>query len=353
MSVPSADRSAELTATAAAAARTPLSIVGAGTKRFYGRAATGAHLSLAGHTGIVDYAPTELVITARAGTQVVEIERALAEQRQMLAFEPPHFGSGATLGGTIACGFSGPRRPYAGSARDFVLGVTCLAGNGEVLRFGGRVMKNVAGYDVSRLMTGSLGTLGALLEISLKVLPQPEHELTLVRAADTGTALALLAEWGRQPWPLSASAFDGKRLWLRLSGTAAAVASACAALGGDVDLDGARFWTALREHTLPFFAGEAPLWRLSLAPATPPLDLPGDWLYDWGGAQRWLRSDAPVASVRRAATAVGGHATLFRGGVRDDVFHPLPPALMSLHKRLKDVFDPHGIMNPYRLYREW
>lgn len=348
------DLSADLQAQvqAAAAQKSPLRIVAGGSKAFYGRAASGTPLSLREHAGIVAYEPAELVLTARAGTPLSLIEAALAERRQMLAFEPPHFGRTATLGGTVACGFSGPRRPFAGAARDFVLGVRVLNGVGESLRFGGRVMKNVAGYDVSRLMAGSLGTLGVLLEVSLKVLPQPQSELTLVQSLDAATAIARMNAWAAQPLPISAACYDGSELYMRLSGSEGAVSAARAQLGGT--LGAGDFWRMLREQTHPFFAETQPLWRVSLAPATPPFALPGPVLMDWCGAQRWLRSDAEPAAIRAAVAAHGGEATLFRGGDRSGaVFPPLPPALAALHARLKQAFDPAGILNPQRLYPEW
>lgn len=338
----------------AAAAGTPLSIVGGGSKNFYGRTASGQPLALAGHRGIVRYEPTELFVTARAGTPLREIEATLAERGQMLGFEPPHFGASATLGGAIACGLSGPRRPYAGAARDFVLGVRLLNGNGEVLRFGGEVMKNVAGYDVSRLMVGALGTLGVLLDLSLKVLPRPALELTLVQTCSSTRALTLCAQWSGQPHPVSATAWVDGALYVRLSGAASAVRTAAGQVGGEPVADGAAFWLALREQTHPFFAGAAPLWRIAVPPATPPLDVPDEGLWEWGGAQRWLRGDISAATIRAAAAAAGGHATLFRGGDRrGEVFHPLSPKLLELHRRLKQSFDPHGLFNPGRLYPDF
>jgi len=335
----------------AAGARTPLQITGGGTKTFYGLPSAGQQLDVGSHRGIVSYEPTELVITARAGTPLADIETALAEKNQMLAFEPPYFGAGATLGGTIACGFSGPRRPWAGSARDFVLGTKILNGKGEILRFGGQVMKNVAGFDVSRLMTGALGTLGVLLEISLKILPQPEEELTLAFELPADQAIATMNQWSKQP--LSAACHMDNTLYIRVAGARIAVQAARARLGGKVIEKGEALWNDLREQRLPFFNGATPLWRLSVPPATPPMNLSGKWLVDWGGAQRWLKSDAPAGDIRRAAEAVGGHATLFRGGARHgEVFHPLPPALHALHRRLKQAFDPQRILNPGRLYSD-
>jgi glycolate oxidase FAD binding subunit len=267
----------------------------------------------------------------------------------MLAFEPPHFGPAATLGGTLACGLSGPRRPYVGAARDFVLGTRILNGQGELLRFGGEVMKNVAGYDVSRLMVGALGTLGVLLEISLKVLPRPVEEITLVRPAVVEDAITTMTAWARQSLPVSATGYDGQRLYLRLSGTAAGVGAARTRIGGEVFPEGAAFWQSLREHTHPFFAGTTPLWRLSVPANTPPLAIPGLWFLDWGGAQRWLKTTEAPASIRRVVNDVGGHATLFRGGDRrGEVFHPLTPGLQRLHCWLKMAFDPRGILNAQR-----
>jgi glycolate oxidase FAD binding subunit len=339
---------------AAVAAATPLCIVGGDSKAFYGRAPIGERVELGEHRGIVNYEPTELVISARAGTPLRLIEDTLAGEQQMLAFEPSHFGEAATLGGTIACNLSGPRRPYAGAARDFVLGTRVINGKAEVLAFGGEVMKNVAGYDVSRLMTGAMGTLGILLEISLKTLPRPEVELTLAQSLPVQDALERMHAWGRLPLPISATCYDGSQLLVRLSGTAGAVDAARGRIGGDAIEAGDSLWEGLREHRHPFFASERPLWRLSLASTTPPLALQGDWLYEWGGAQRWLASEEPAAAVHAAAKQAGGHATLYRNmaAAREAIFQPLPAELMTLHKRLKQAFDPAGIFNPGRMYPE-
>lgn len=336
----------------AAATGTPLELVGGGTKQFYGRPVEGQPLSVGAHRGIVSYEPTELVVTARAGTPLVEIEVALAERGQMLGFEPPHFGARATLGGTIACGFSGPRRPYAGAARDFVLGAKIINGKGEILRFGGQVMKNVAGYDVARLMVGALGTLGVLLEISLKVLPKPAQEITLALPMDAVEAIRRMNEWAGRPLPLSAASYTGGVLYGRFSGSEAAVKAARAELGGELVEEGAELWQALREHAHPFFAGDAPLWRLGVPPATAPTALPGEWLYDWGGAQRWLRTNAPAQQVVHVAQQAGGHATLFRSNTTNAENSPaLGPGLLRLHRRLKEAFDPAGILNPGKFWR--
>jgi glycolate oxidase FAD binding subunit len=339
----------------AARQKRPLCIRGGGTKDFYGGPVHGYKLNTVDYRGIVAYEPTELVITARAGTPLAEVEAALREKGQMLAFEPPHFGAGATFGGCVAAGLSGPRRPYAGAVRDFVLGVRVLDGKGDDLRFGGQVMKNVAGYDVSRLMAGSLGTLGVLLEVSLKVLPAPTAEATLHLECDQKRALLLMNEWAGKPLPITATAFHNGDLGVRLSGARSAVEAAIKKLGGTLveAAQAERFWTGIREHADPFFTLSGPLWRLSVKSTTPSLDIPGQQLIEWGGALRWLKSYADAKSIRDAAARSGGHATLFRGGDRSKgVFHPLPPVLMKLHYNLKQAFDPAGILNPGRMYAD-
>jgi glycolate oxidase FAD binding subunit len=330
----------------AAVARTPLSITGGGTKRFYTGTAPGERLDVTGHRGITAYEPTELVVTARAGTLLTEIEAALSEKGQMLGFEPPHFGDAATLGGTIACGFSGPRRPYAGSARDFVLGATIINGKGEVLRFGGQVMKNVAGFDVSRLMVGALGTLGVLLDISLKVLPKPAQEITLAFEFPSAKAITTMNTWAGTPLPISGACHVGDTLYIRLSGSALGVRAAHTRLGGEPVEKGDQFWRELREHKRSFFQDGATLWRLSVPPAAVPMNLPGKWFIDWGGAQRWLKSDSPAAEIHRAAEAVGGHARPFTDALPNQIFSaPSDSILAKLHRSIKQSFDPVGVLN--------
>ena len=342
---------------AAAAARTPLAIRGGGTKAFLGEAPRGEPFDTRAYAGIVEYEPTELVITARAGTPLDEIDATMAAAGQMLAFEPPRFGPGATLGGAIATGLSGPRRPYAGAARDFVLGVRVVDGRGDDLTFGGRVMKNVAGFDVARLMTGAMGTLGVITEVSLKCLPLPKAEATRTFELSADEAIHKVNEWGGQPLPLSATAYSKGVLHVRFSGAAPAVESACAKLGGAAMVDGAAFWHSIREQTHPHFAptraAGSTLWRLSVRSTAPYADLAGEQLIEWGGALRWLvggeRSDS--ARIRAWAKEQGGHATLFAGADKSaGVFHPLPAPVLALHERLKAGFDPHGILNPGRLY---
>ena len=331
----------------AAAEKRPLRIRGGATKDFYAYKLEGEPLDVAAYRGVVDYEPSELVLTARAGTPLAEVEAALSEKGQMLGFEPPYFGATATLGGTIACGFSGPRRPYAGSARDFVLGTKIINGKGEILKFGGEVMKNVAGYDVSRLMVGALGTLGVLLEVSLKVLPKPAKEITLCFAMPADKAIVTMNAWAGLPLPLSAACHIGGTLYVRLSGTEPGVRAAGAKLGGTFVEKGDEFWRELREHQRGFFQGATPLWRLSVPPATPPINLPGKWILDWGGAQRWLMSDAPANAIHQHAENVGGYATLFRHEkMNGAAFHRLPAVLATLHQNLKRAFDPDGIINP-------
>lgn len=344
-----------------------LHIRGGGTKDWYGEAPTGGTtpvLDTRGHAGIVAYDPSELVVTARCGTPLAELEATLAANGQMLACEPPHFGPGATIGGCVAAGLSGPRRASAGSIRDFVLGAKLLNGRGQHLAFGGQVIKNVAGYDVSRLLAGSLGILGVITEVSLKVVPMPVAEATLrFDGIAQHEALERLNRWAGQPLPVSASAWADDTLHLRLSGAAAAIRAARHALGGDpLDAaDAAAFWRELREQSAPFFAGDQPLWRMSVPSAVPPLEpgggLPAAQLLEWGGALRWVRSAQPADVLRAAAREAGGHATLFRRGrsaaaqgAQPGCFAPLEPTLLRIHQRLKAEFDPAGVFNHGRLY---
>jgi glycolate oxidase FAD binding subunit len=346
----------------ASATRQPLQIRGGGTKAWYGQAIEGEVLDTRSVSGIVAYDPAELVITARSGTLLADIEAALAEHDQMLPFEPPHFGRGATLGGCIAAGLAGPRRAWSGAPRDFVLGCDLMNGRGELLHFGGRVMKNVAGYDVSRLMAGALGTLGLLLELSIKVLPRPAAELTLKFDMNGTDAVRKLNEWAGRPLPVTGSAWRNGTLAVRLGGADAGVKQARNLLGGEVvdAVEAERFWAGLREQTDPFFqviAPKAALWRLALPSITEPLQLPGTQLMEWGGAQRWWITDTDAQTVRMTARQAGGHATLFRAGAQFDrnvgVFAPLATPLMNIHRRLKDVFDPAHIFNRGRLYADF
>ena len=339
---------------AAAQARAPLRIRGGGSKDFYGDAAAGEVLDTRAHAGIVEHEPTELYVTARCGTKLSELERVLADANQMLAFEPPHYADGTTVGGMVAAGLSGPRRASAGALRDFVLGAQLIDGRGEVLRFGGQVMKNVAGYDVSRLLAGSLGTLGLITQVTLKVLPRPAAELSLRFELGQAEALQRLNEWAGRPLPLSASAWHDRQLTLRLAGAPGALRAARERLGGEevAPSQAEEFWRSVRDHAHPFFTGN--LWRIAVPSTAPPLVLPGAPFIEWHGALRWLAAEADPPAVRAAAKAAGGHATLFRA---DDAlkrvagaFDELPPALAALHRRVKQAFDPAGIFNPGRLF---
>ena len=399
----------------AVATRTPLSVRGGGTKAWYGQRTEGAALDVRLHAGVIDYEPSELVMVARAGTPLAEVEALLARHRQMLAFEPPHFAPaaasaaasalpfdddaisrarsprpasattsttdsatpGATLGGCIAAGLSGPRRMAAGAVRDFVLGARVIDGRGQHLAFGGKVMKNVAGYDVSRVLVGSLGTLGVLTEVSFKVLPQPSQSVTLAYTMDEQPALDRLNQWAGQAIAITASAWTaqpsngaafssrGGRLLVRLEGSEAAVQAAIRRIGGlDVDpREAAGLWRDLREQTAGFFAerpADATLWRLALPSTAPPLDATtldfADQLIEWGGAQRWIATRADPQTVRAAAAALGGHATAWRASAETKathgVFAPLSAPLFAIHRRLKDEFDPHRLFNRGRMYAD-
>jgi glycolate oxidase FAD binding subunit len=345
---------------AAGASRVPLRVRSGGTKDFYGQEPHGEVVDVSGYAGIVAYEPKELVLTVKAGTPLGEVEGVLAAERQMLAFEPPHFGgfdpagasrSRSTIGGAVAAGFSGPRRPYAGAVRDFVLGARIVNGKGEDLSFGGRVIKNVAGYDVSRLMVGALGTLGVLTEISFKVLPRPAVERTLSYQMDEASATRQVNAWAGQPLPLSGTAWLAGRLLVRLSGAESAVTAAQAKMGGDEASDLPGFWDALRDHRIAFFDNAEPLWRLSVPQTAAPIPTPHHQLIEWGGGQRWVSGSLDARAIRATVESAGGHATLFRHGDKSaGVFHPLQPALMKIHRRLKQSFDPHGILNPGRMY---
>ena len=341
----------------ARAQQRPLAIRGGGTKDFYGGTPTGEPLDLKPLAGITSYEPSELVLSALAGTPLASVEAALAERGQYLAFEPPRYAPGGTVGGMVAAGLSGPARARTGCVRDYVLGVTMLNGRGELLVFGGQVMKNVAGYDVSRLLAGSLGVLGILCEVSVKVVPLPAAVATLVYEHDEPGALAALAALNRRPLPLHASAWHDGRLHLRLAGSAPAVAAARTALGGEL-LDPARaeaWWSGVRDQSHEYFsAGEQDLWRVSLPATSAPLALPGTQFIEWGGALRWWRTSAPASLVREAAAAAGGHATRFRTTLANhDAFTPLAEPLRRVHRELKREFDPDGIFNPGRLYPEF
>ena len=363
----------------AAKNKTPLSIEGGGTKSWYGNANTCTKLDARPYSGILEYQPEELVITACAGTPLKAIEAALKEKNQVLAFEPPHFGENATFGGAIVAGLAGPGRITVGNFRDFVLGARILDGKGQDLSFGGKVMKNVAGYDVSRLLPGSLGTLSLLLEASVKVLPKPAACATLRCQVSQTKALKILNEWAGQPLPLSASCWIGKvkgedgELTIRLAGASAAVKAAIPLMSASVDareLDPAQaeiFWNDLREQKLSAFSNLAEnqtLYRLALPAACGPLDLPNaseDLVLEWHGQQRWVRAasdDATFSILKTLAHAHGGHATRFRQGANVDPSmerftllseNAHSKALEIVQERLRSAFDPAGVFATKRL----
>lgn len=348
----------------ARAAQRPVHIRGGGTKDFYGEpgslqgATSHSVLDMSAYHGVVNYQPAELVLTVRAGTRLAEVERLLDEHGQMLAFEPPRFGPESTVGGCVAAGLSGPRRAAAGSLRDFILGTKLLDSSGSVLEFGGEVMKNVAGYDVSRLLAGSMGIFGALVEVSIKVVPKPLVEKTHRLDVDEAEALALFSQWRGKPLPVSATAWvpgEAPALWVRLSGSAPAVEAGARVVGGAETDSGeaVRLWDSLRDHTHPLLRA-CPLWRLAVPPQTSALGL-GPSLIEWNGGQRWLAQPLEAGALRERVARLGGHATLFRQGADNDapVFHSPAPGLMAISRRLKHALDPVGIFNPKRLFSEF
>ncbi|MDE2349876.1 MAG: glycolate oxidase subunit GlcE [Gammaproteobacteria bacterium] len=346
----------------ARAQRVALEIRGGGTKAFYGEPPRGRPFSLSEFCGISSYEPEELVITARAGTPLADLEAALAERGQCLPFEPPRFAPGGTVGGMVAAGLSGPARASAGGVRDHLLGATVLHAGGAIDSFGGQVIKNVAGYDVARLFAGSWGILGPLLEVSLKVLSLRPATATRVLDVDESEALRRLRAMAAKPWPLTASAWHDGRLRLRFAGAAAAVAAATAAWGGEAlaPEQAVRWWADVRDQRHEFFrlepsdlVGGECLWRLSVPATAAPRDLGGRRFVEWGGALVWWRGVAAPEDVRAAAAAVGGHATLVRAADKaPGAFAPLGETLLGIHRRLKDAFDPHRIFNPGRLVPE-
>jgi glycolate oxidase FAD binding subunit len=340
--------------TEAHAASRPVRLRGAGTKDFYGEHCEGEILDLRHYNGVVDYDPSELVLTARCGTPLSSIQSLLAQHQQYLAFDPPAFGGDPTIGGIVAAGLSGPQRVRAGAVRDFVLGAVLLGFDGELLQFGGKVMKNVAGFDVARLLCGSLGFLGPILEVSLKVLPLPRAQQTLCFEMTADEALGAFNRWAGKPLPICASAWLDDRAWIRLAGAPSALRAARQQLGGEiVEADSASsWWQSVRDQTQAFFRGASSLWRISLPARTPPLTLAGSPLIEWGGALRWYAQDLPASSVREIAVAADGTALHWRGGTAGQRFHPLSASVLNIHRQLKARFDPHRIFNRGRLLAE-
>ena len=329
----------------------PLKIVGGDSKSFLGRATTGTLVDVSAYSGIISYEPTELFITARAGTLLSDINNTLSEHGQMLAFDPPKFTDKTTIGGVVATGLSGSRRPYSGSVRDYILGVRCINGLGKDLSFGGQVMKNVAGYDLSRLMTGAFGTLGIILEVSLKVMPLPESEIICCRSMTKENALAKMQDLSAQAIPISASCYDGEVLYVRLSGNENNVKETSKKIDLDEDGRGLKFWNELRDYKAPIFNADINTWRISV-PTTANIDIGADpFLIEWAGGLYWLNSERPAKDIFNMASEAGGNAMLFRGTDQEqELFQPLSNGLLSLHKGLKKAFDPHGILNPGKMY---
>jgi len=326
--------------------KTPLAIRAGNSKSFYGLDVEGEPLLLDGHQGILSYEASELVITARSGTRLTDIEAALDQHGQQLAFEPPLHSDQATIGGAIACGLSGPARAFKGAARDFVLGAKIINGKGELMQFGGQVMKNVAGYDVSRLMVGAQGTLGVLMELSLKVLPKAEAETTLAFEIDADTGHKWLRDWLHDGHPVTASCHYQGTLCVRLNSTENSILQAHKTMGGEIAPDD--LWPQLRHQTHPCFQQDN-LWRLSLPPSTAIHDEEKQ-LIEWGGALRWKVSNNDLFEK---AARLNGHATRYSmaSNSADEVFQPLQPAMLAVQKRIKHAFDPDNILNPNRLYK--
>ena len=325
--------------------KTPLAITAGNSKSFYGLDVEGEALLLDGHQGILSYEASELVITARSGTRLSEIESALDQHGQQLAFEPPLHSNRATIGGAIASGLSGPARAFKGAARDFVLGAKIINGKGELMKFGGQVMKNVAGYDVSRLMVGAQGTLGVLMDISLKVLPKAEAETTLVFEVDAQKGHEWLRDWLHKGHPITASCHYQRKLSVRLASTANSIEQAHKKMGGEIAAS--ELWPQLRHQTHPCFQQDG-LWRLSVPPSTA-IHNEDNQLIEWGGALRWKVSNNDLFEQ---ATRLRGHATRYNIKFRssDEIFQPLQPSMLAIQQRIKRAFDPENILNPNRLY---
>ncbi|MEX2366043.1 MAG: glycolate oxidase subunit GlcE [Pseudohongiellaceae bacterium] len=342
------------------AEKTPLVIKGNSSKSFYGYPVNGTRLNTAIHSGIIAHEPEELILTARAGTTLEEIEQTLAAHRQILACEAPRFGN-ATFGGMIAAGLSGPGRVFYGSIADHILGCSIINGRGELLRFGGKVMKNVAGYDISRLMCGSMGCLGLIVEATVRIAPAPQAERTFRFTLQQNQVAAFINNLQASAYPVTASCHDQELLYVRFSGTTKQIGQLHRNLHQDFafiehaeDSDSS-FWQHMRDQELDFFQSRQNIWRLSLPPAAPATQLPGATLIEWNGALRWLKSDAPAEDVFRQAAALNGSACLFRTQHRrrqTSLFQPLPAALMQWHRELKRALDPELIFNRGRMYQD-
>jgi len=333
--------------------KSSLYIHGGNSKLFYGNKVDAAPLDICPHTGVISYEPTELCITVRAGTRIAEIEELLAESKQILTFEPPQYSPDATIGGAVSAGISGPRRAYSGSVRDAILGVKIINGNGEIVNFGGQVMKNVAGYDLSRLMVRSQGTLGVILEVSLRLLPKPAHDITVSFESPQDAALKFFQESRLKQLPITGSVWFNEQVYLRLSGSTETLEINQKKLGAEVLSGNPDFWREIRDHQHHFFGRtDKPLWRLSLPPASDQIArIDDNQLIEWGGAQRWVNSNAPANIIQNIATSRNGYATLFQGDLPETPCFPLLDGpLLEIHKKLKHKMDPQGIFNPGRIY---
>ncbi len=331
----------------------PLNIIAGNSKAFLGREVVGTKINMSDYTGIISYEPTELYITVKTGTLLSDVKKVLAEKNQMLAFEPPEVNENTTMGGVVATGLSGPRRPYVGSARDFVLGIRCINGLAKEMAFGGQVMKNVAGYDLSRLLTGSYGTLAVILEVTFKVLPIPEFELTGYKNSSKQQALEIMHKLSCKSVPVSAACYFNELLYVRFSGNEKVVKDSLKKYSFEQQQNSNQLWDELRDYKLPIFNSEKPMWRLSV-PSTSTIDLKNDdYVIDWGGAQYWLASERPAAEIFSLAEEQGGSAMLFRGGDRNGyIFQPLPKEIFKIQQNLKQAFDPHRVLNRDKMYSQ-
>ncbi|OEE66767.1 glycolate oxidase subunit GlcE [Enterovibrio norvegicus FF-33] len=335
----------------AKASNTPLNLIGGNTKHFMGREAVGQPVSLTNHNGIIAYHPSEMVITARSGTRIAELQSVLAEYNQMLVGEPPAFEGKATLGGSLACNINGASRPFHGSLRDAILGVKLINGLGEHLRFGGQVMKNVAGYDLSRLQAGAMGALGIVTEVSLRVMPKPEQVETLQCHMDAQQAITKMRSLVAKGYPLSGAAWVEGCLYLRLAGSEQTVRSTAQEIGGETLQHQSLFWRSIRNFRHPFFSNSGKLYRFSINPATPHLAQYEHSLINWAGNIRWVKIDATLDALVPLAEAHGGHVACYSNENRQQpCFHPLSPTHQRLHQALKAAFDPQSLFNPGRMY---
>ncbi|MCP3850041.1 MAG: glycolate oxidase subunit GlcE [Gammaproteobacteria bacterium] len=349
----------------------PLAIQGNGTRSFLIHSGSDQVLSTSLHRGIVNYFPSELTVTVRSGTLLSELNDILAKEGQMLPFEPPHFSNDATIGGVIASGLSGSSRPFSGSVRDYVLGCRIINGRGEILQLGGEVMKNVAGYDLSRLVTGSYGSLAVILEVSLKLLPIPAQQKSFCLELQTMSLNQQVKQFMLAGYPITSACQIEDMAYIRLSGSEKGVDYSYNKIQQDFsqlkpveDL----FWSDLNEQKLPFFDSSRTLWRLSLPTSFPEnkeseleqlIGPNGRQLIDWGGALRWIYSEQSAENIRQFAKSCGGHAQLFYVSDKDKSLlkempkqQPLSPVLFKLHQQIKKAIDPHSLFNSGCIYPE-